>query len=339
MGFNPVTAIGDAFDAGARALGDVAEQGGRAFEGALNAAKSLSPSEIGHTVLDGVGMVPVVGEVADLANAGWYAAEGNWTDAALSAGSMIPIAGNAVTAAKWGKRAVNVADAAADVAKTAERADDVADAGRLARHGDDAVDGTKAGKTDGPDQPDGPNQPGDGDGAGRAAKADLTTITRRQGRNEMEWHVDSEGRFVSGKATFDEDFAGRKTRGSDEVDAQRDAAARGVEGDQGGHMFAHRFVKDQGSINLVPQNGDLNNRVWGRMEQEWGDWIGSGKRVEVEIQATPAGADRPDAFRVTYDVVDPGTGKTVYSNSKRFLNEAGQEFEAVSAKDMRNWKG
>ncbi len=336
MGFNPVTAMGDAFGAGARALGNVAEQGGRAFEGAVDAAKNLSVSDIGHTVLDGAGMVPVVGEVADLANAGWYAMEGNWTDAALSAGSMIPIAGNAVTAAKWGKRAVNAADAGADVARAVERADDVADAGKLAKHGDEAADATTAGKADGHDKP---GQPDGGDGAGKAAKADLTTITRRQGRNEMEWQVDSEGRFVSGKAKFEEDFAGRKTRGSDEIDAQRDAAARGVEGDQGGHMFAHRFGKDQGSVNLVPQNGDLNNRVWGRMEQEWGDWIQSGKHVEVDIRATPAGADRPEAFRVTYDVVDPASGKVVYSNSKRFLNEAGQEFEPISAKEMRDWKG
>lgn len=330
MGFNPVKTVGDAFGAGARAVGDAVEQGGKAFEGVLQTAKTLSPSDIGHTVLDGVGMVPVVGEVADLANAGWYAVEGKWTDAALSAGSAIPIAGNVATAAKWGKRAVNAAEAGTDVAKTMGRADDLADAGKLAKHRDEAVDGTKAGK---PDRPD------DGNGASKAAKADLTTVTRRQGRNEMEWQVDNEGRFVSGKAKFEEDFAGRKTRGSDETRAQRDAAARGVDGDQGGHMFAHRFVKDQGSVNLVPQNGDLNNRVWGRMEQEWGDWIESGKHVEVDIRATPAGADRPNAFRVTYDVVDPASGKVVYSNSKRFFNEAGQEFEPISAKDIRNWNG
>jgi hypothetical protein len=67
-------------------------------------------------------MVPVVGEAADLANAGWYAAEGKWADAALSAGSAIPIAGNFATAAKWGKRAVNAADAGADIAIAAGRA-------------------------------------------------------------------------------------------------------------------------------------------------------------------------------------------------------------------------
>ena len=155
----------------------------------------------------------------------------------------------------------------------------------------------------------------------------------------MEWKVDGEGRFVSGKAKFEEDFAGRKTRGDDEKAAQKAAAARGVEGDQGGHMFAHRFGKDQGPKNLVPQNGDLNNNAWGHMENEWADWIQSGRRVEVEIQATPAGAPRPDAFHVTYDVVDPKTGKVLYSKTKRFLNEAGQEFDRVSARDIRNWKG
>jgi hypothetical protein len=167
----------------------------------------------------------------------------------------------------------------------------------------------------------------------------LRTITRHEGRNTMQWNVDDEGRFVSGKASFSEDFAGHQPRGRAERAAQKAAARRGVEGDQGGHMFAHRFVRDQGSINLVPQNGNLNNVAWGHMENEWADWIKSGKRVDVEIQATPAGADRPTAFRIHYDVVDPSSGKTVYSYSKRFLNQEGQEFNRVSSKDIENWKG
>lgn len=137
----------------------------------------------------------------------------------------------------------------------------------------------------------------------------FTSITRREGRNTMQWNVDSEGRFVSGKASFSEDFAGHQPRGRAEKAAQKAAAKRGVEGDQRGHMFAHRFVRDQDSINLVPQNGNLNNVAWGHMENEWADWIKSSKRVDVEIQASPAGADRPNAFRVHYDVVDPSTAK------------------------------
>lgn len=60
-------------------------------------------ADIGHGILDGIGLIPVVGEVADLANAGWYAAEGDYVNAGLSAASAIPVAGYAATAAKAGK--------------------------------------------------------------------------------------------------------------------------------------------------------------------------------------------------------------------------------------------
>jgi RHS repeat-associated protein len=68
-------------------------------------------SDIGHATLDVVGLVPVVGEAADLANAGWYAAEGDYTNAALSAASAIPFAGYAATAVKAGKYGTKAAKA------------------------------------------------------------------------------------------------------------------------------------------------------------------------------------------------------------------------------------
>jgi hypothetical protein len=49
-----------------------------------------SPSEIGHAVLNVAGMVPVIGAPADAINAGWYAAQGDWGNAALSAATAIP---------------------------------------------------------------------------------------------------------------------------------------------------------------------------------------------------------------------------------------------------------
>ncbi|SDM08848.1 intein N-terminal splicing region [Lentzea albidocapillata subsp. violacea] len=61
-------------------------------------------STIGHTVLDVAGLVPGLGEIADGINAVWYLAEGNYTDAALSAAGMIPFGGWGATAAKWGNR-------------------------------------------------------------------------------------------------------------------------------------------------------------------------------------------------------------------------------------------
>ncbi|WP_146231421.1 polymorphic toxin-type HINT domain-containing protein [Lentzea atacamensis] len=61
-------------------------------------------STVGHTALDVAGLVPGLGEIADGINAVWYFAEGNYTDAALSAAGMIPFGGWGATAAKWGNR-------------------------------------------------------------------------------------------------------------------------------------------------------------------------------------------------------------------------------------------
>jgi hypothetical protein len=89
-------------------------------------------SDHGHTVLDVAGMVPVIGTAADIVNAGWYLAEGDLKNAALSGLGAIPFAGDAATAAKltakYGDEAVALTqqglkhgDEAADVAKTATK--------------------------------------------------------------------------------------------------------------------------------------------------------------------------------------------------------------------------
>jgi hypothetical protein len=73
--------------------------------------------KIVHGGLDLAGLVPVIGEPADLANAGIYALEGDMTNAALSGGAALPFVGMAATGAKWGKRAVDVADELHDASK------------------------------------------------------------------------------------------------------------------------------------------------------------------------------------------------------------------------------
>ncbi len=93
-----------------------------------------SLSDIGHTVLDVAGMVPVVGEIADGANAAWYLAEGYKFNAALSAASMIPLAGNAATGAKWIHRGADAIEIAGKAARGAEHG---AEAGRIAARGAD----------------------------------------------------------------------------------------------------------------------------------------------------------------------------------------------------------
>lgn len=72
-------------------------------------------SDIGHTVLDVAGLVPIIGEPADAANAAWYTADGDYSNAALSAAAMVPLAGWAATGGKFGVkgvRAVRSADGA-----------------------------------------------------------------------------------------------------------------------------------------------------------------------------------------------------------------------------------
>ena len=84
-------------------------------------------TEVGHVALDLAGLIPGVGEIADGANAAWYAAEGDWANAALSAAGMIPGLGAGVIAAKYAKKAGGAATAAAaGVTKLADGADNIA---------------------------------------------------------------------------------------------------------------------------------------------------------------------------------------------------------------------
>jgi RHS repeat-associated protein len=63
------------------------------------AGRKLTIDDV-QQALDFYGLVPGVGEAADLANAGISAARGNWCDAGLSVAGMIPLAGMAFTAGR-----------------------------------------------------------------------------------------------------------------------------------------------------------------------------------------------------------------------------------------------
>jgi hypothetical protein len=96
--------------------------------------------------LDVIGLIPGAGELADGANALISLLRGNYVDAALSAGSMIPFAGWGSTAAKFIKKAAKAADTLGTAAKDADvafntaeaivkNADELADAGESAYKG------------------------------------------------------------------------------------------------------------------------------------------------------------------------------------------------------------
>jgi hypothetical protein len=62
-----------------------------------------------HEILDVAGMVPVIGEAFDVANAALYLTEGDYVNAGMSMASTLPAFGNAVTAGKWGKKGAGLA--------------------------------------------------------------------------------------------------------------------------------------------------------------------------------------------------------------------------------------
>lgn len=124
------TAAGDV----GRGVKDAADEVGHAAKDVGEVVEKMSPSDLGHTALDLLGMVPVVGTAANLVNAGWYAATGDWKDAATSALGAIPVEGDAVDAVKLGEDGVKIAKdtvtaehAITDTEHAASDVEDVAD--------------------------------------------------------------------------------------------------------------------------------------------------------------------------------------------------------------------
>ena len=76
-------------------------------------------NKAGHFALDVAGLVPGYGEFADGANAAWYAAEGDYTNAALSTAAMIPFAGWGAAATKFGMKGTKMLKVAKKVDKIA----------------------------------------------------------------------------------------------------------------------------------------------------------------------------------------------------------------------------
>jgi len=121
------------------AAGDVEHLSEAAWNDAVAAAKRAGrqlfesnglTSQLGHTALDTIGMVPVVGSVAEAANAGWYAARGDYADAALSGASAIPVVGDAADATRLSKDGIGIVRDGETIAHDVHGAEKVAkDAG------------------------------------------------------------------------------------------------------------------------------------------------------------------------------------------------------------------
>jgi len=119
--------------------------------------ETAAEGSVGTKVLDGlqigldvVGLIPGVGEIADLANAGISAARGDFVGAGLSLASAVPFAGWGATAAKGVRRGTQIAartgaEAGAKAAK--EGVSEAVEQG--AKHGDEAAAAGGRGGKDG----------------------------------------------------------------------------------------------------------------------------------------------------------------------------------------------
>lgn len=151
--------------------------------------------------------------------------------------------------------------------------------------------------------------------------------------NDATWTVDDQGRPLHAEGTLRTVFS-EIDRSDAETAAQRTAADRGVDGDQGGHLLGHRFVTDQGLKNLFPQNGNFNMGAYKTLENEWAAWIDKGMDVRVSIDLSPREADRPDRVRISYEVLDPADGHRVYDQRVSFDNRASQSYDRIDTGEM-----
>ena len=126
-GYSPGTARTVALTASAIRARNYAAAARAAFCGTAahmgeSKTQGVDLAAIGHGALDLLGFIPGIGAAADVANGLWYAAEGNYVDAAMSFVSAIPGVGDAAGAAKVGAKAGLAALDAADAVAATSRA-------------------------------------------------------------------------------------------------------------------------------------------------------------------------------------------------------------------------
>ncbi|UUU21075.1 golvesin C-terminal-like domain-containing protein [Streptomyces sp. DSM 40750] len=221
----------------------------------------LSWSDIGHAALDVVGLIPVVGEVADLANCGWYAAEGEYVDAALSCASAIPFAGYGATAAKaarYGDKALDAIDTAGDAKRATNAATDT---GRAADTGTPPAGAT-------PDAPTTPKDPAPADAAPAAPANPAPAPAPAPAPPKVPEAPPASGAackvgnsFVPGTQVL---MADGTTKAIEDIGIGDKVAASDVETDDAQTRTVTRTIEGDGTKHLVTITVDTDGRAGGK---------------------------------------------------------------------------
>lgn len=247
-------------------------------------------SSAGHLVLDALGMVPGIGELADGVNAVWYYAEGNVIDGSLSMVALVPLGGQAATAGKWGRRVLN-ADEAAAVLRNLDNVplNQLDDSVQLLARGDNVGPGVFRFDTM----------------ADFNAAANRAHPNVRYEYNDMFWRTDEAGRTAEVGGQLSLNPAGRDTGLQRDIGRGPDAR----DTDVGFHLIADSLGGPTNRLNVLPGNGrpiddglaNLNQGAYARMERTLRDALGQGKDVRFELQTVYPDGDtfRPSEFLVT----------------------------------------
>jgi|GEM_PF-1903435 len=127
--------------------------------------------------------------------------------------------------------------------------------------------------------------------------------------NGYHYTTDGYGRTKSVKGKLD------LIPGQRDIKNQMKAGKMGQPGDDGGHLIGVQFNGPKDTINVVPQNANLNRGEWKSMEMDWKRHVQDGKTINVDIRPRYTGDSvRPSTFVVRYEV----DGKMY---RKTFINE------------------
>ncbi|MBK4991364.1 DNA/RNA non-specific endonuclease [Pseudomonas sp. S36] len=281
--------------------------------------ESESPAEglTGDEILDGIqlgldifGLIPVVGEIADVANAGISLARGDYAGAALSLLSAIPLVGYAGTAGKVVRHTAKAtAEASAKTAKEIAERSAKETAERTAREGSEQVtkrvDEIPYRKKDGAKINERVVRDGSHLGPNGRPKPNSRYKT---GEHEYIYETDSLGRIKEVTAN-DLKLTSREKRLPHNSNSPEK-----MSGDHAGHLIGDRFGGSPKLDNIVSQTASSNTGSYKRLENEWAKAIKNGKKVSVKITPNYSGSSsRPNSLTIT-QVIDGKTKRVRLKN-------------------------
>ena len=238
--------------------------------------------------LDVVGLIPVVGEIADGVNGSIYLARGDKLNAALSFAAMVPVVGSAATGAKYVNKGLKYGEEIVDAGKSPKVARDSSRASEVKQ-----IVGNGQQFTNGRKNKLKPN------------------VRYKTGEYEYFYETDHLGRI----SKFETDNL-QLTKRENRLPHSKNTPGKIKGQDHAGHLAADRFGGSPKLDNLVSQLSDVNLKEYKKIEDKWATALKEipPKKVTVDAEILYSGDNmRPEKFKVRY-TIDGEFGSKVFRN-------------------------